>query len=415
MFASKTTFLCLLPALCSGWHSFPKFAAYPPDASGMLVDESALASHAPSVLLLATLPGDAFFEKIEAVTLRNDPLFKLDVNYAIGDGLDQRCRAQTSGAKKNFFGRITDHVKRGGRHTRHCATHCTHGGRYCPIFPHDKLTTITPHRGQDLVMEVLRRTCLGHVLDKGFANPLWFKYLVSFQNRNCMGAGNNITTCSNGIFAENLPDFPSDSHSAYAECVAAEEADTDTPNPMLEHSLDISSSLKYDINQLPLLEIAGQKLGGQKWQELEGKRILQDWCKHFEGDTKPLSCEFCSGCKDTETCLWELKCEGRTFDTDTYKDLHPSELKRLEEEAEEVAEEVVVDTVKLIGVGVCIGFAVASLCWTLVELKRRRAVRQVAKELPGGGFTDSDEDWPDDLDEPKFEDEDEVETQFAIA
>ena len=253
--------LLLLPSFGVGWDDFREdYVPYPPEATGALDYTVSKIKDVPSVRVLGTLPGSHLFEAIQEVAVRNNyqnPLFKLDVAFLMEDGVKYGCRHPTKDATLLDSGRYSDTFHGKQKHTPNfCHSHCTHAGRYCPVFPPEELKETTDHSGGDLVMEVLRRLCIGDKLEGGFANPIWFRYLEAFEKRNCMEKrdGMNLARCSGEIFKEDIPDFPS--KLAYEGCVRAEEQFHDFKNKILEHSLDVSYSQNYTAEEMPLIDIA---------------------------------------------------------------------------------------------------------------------------------------------------------------
>lgn len=388
MLASRTaflSFLCLLPVFCAGWEDFENYVPYPPEASGILNQTIwKVSEDVPTVSVLATLPGHHLFEAMQNVAVRNsyqNPLFELDVMFLMGNGVDFHCRTHRKGEKPNAIGRYTETWRTKERHRpSYCHNHCTHHGRYCPIFSPEELKERTDHEGKDLVFEVLRRLCIGHSLENGFANATFFKYMEAFETRNCIENGMHLGDCSNSIFEEDIPEFPSGPNSQYAKCVDSEHSESDAKHPILEHSLDVSYKVKNPIDEFPLLDIGHGMFQAANAHSISSNEILEEWCGTFKGLDRPVACDFCVGCRDVQTCLWNLQCDGRSFDVDSYKRNKETELAE--------AEVIVMDAFAAMLVGGALVFAALGTCWFIMKEKRRRAVKQVAKELPAQGFSD---------------------------
>lgn len=410
--ASKAALLSLLlPTLCSGsnyvrerrlsYKTFDAFVPFPDDALPILNKTVAmLMPMAPKVTALVNLPSriDLFGQMIEPV-VRNSyqqDLWHMDVMYVMGDGLDIGCRVATNGATSNSSDeRVRDHSP--VEKNQMCQTHCTHKGRYCPIFKDHDLAGKS-YNGRDLVMEILRRTCLGYVLPYKFADNHWFEYLTVFHDHKCMDAPQDLTQCSNTILQTHLLGFPTGEGSAFAQCVKEVEADTDTTNDVLEKALDWSHKAmkEYGYNdiseldvELPDMRYNGEKWSTHFWHHPRADHVLGEWCKFFKGDLKPVSCDFCHTCSYQKDCLWYLSCDRNAFDINTYHDpKHFNDKKKNETTIVYIEKEVVKGTGEVMGFGIAIGVGGALVLWIMVELKRRRAVKEVASELPVNGFKD---------------------------
>jgi len=408
MVATRTallSFLCFLSlsTISEGRRYKKSYKPYPDEALALLNSTvERLYKDAPDVRVLVTLPGKDYLDHLQEVAVRNtyqNHLFKFDLNYIMEDGVTYGCRVnKTSG------GRLLKHRKppndnaqaQVNKNKKMCGSHCTHHGRYCPAFPKDELAKHTSQNGRDLVLEVLRRLCMTKLFVGSYSDPNFFEYVNHFADDGCL-ENPKLGECSMNILQNKIHGFNVAKGSKFDKCVMEAEADTDKTNPLLEDSLKFSLALKdYTPNQLPVMEINGAKYAGK----MRADGLQHTWCSHFKGELKPVSCDFCAHCNNMKNCLWLLRCDGHKFDVKTYKNpKYETALQIVEDDVEEVADM----TIEILAAGVGIGMAVTALLWCLVEIKRKRAVAEVGKELPMDGFRDNDDSGFTDNDDSAIE------------
>lgn len=407
--------------MVDAWDNRP-YSAFVPyaDEDKLILEmqDTNLEAVAPKISIISSIPLPAtshpdIYPSIEGLAVRNaeSKIMNLQPVYMMKHGLEMGCRMhRVGGGGENSTG---DHIP---IDSPICDDHCTHQGQYCPAeLPYD-LAGRTKYHGKDLILEIVRRLCFGTVLQGKYANHLWFEYLKHFDSSNCLERDMPLKECSLGIIS-NITDWEitgGREEEEFHQCVADADAETDTPNPMLENQLTLLQDVQYTWDELPVFDINGQKVP-EKHGDSGGWRadfVTKQWCSHFpeasgvpaEEDpehpviTRPISCDFCSGCNYVANCHWYDKCDSTNFDLETFHD--PKGKHTVKEKVEEVAEEVVDDTevvvedltivIMCLIAGAALGAAVVLLiCAVLNRRRRLKAVDEVANELPVvGGYHD---------------------------
>lgn len=228
-----------------------------------------------------------------------------------------------------------------------------------------------------------------------------FDYLQKFDQSKCFES-DDLTQCSRKCLSEAKIDYDA----VLAECVKQEELDTDTTNELLEKQLKIWKESPYKLEEMPILEIGGEKFHDHDY--FRDDWVLKQWCEKFPPDDQPVSCQYCDTCYRQRRCLWELNCDGGHFDIDTYQIKHhtpspssPPTLSPTPAPDKLAANSFLEDSGLALGFGVFIGMVFSGVCFGLAEIRRRKAVAEVAKTLPTeGGFSDEYSFKDEDLELP---------------
>ena len=407
------------------WETTPydQFVPYPDEAKLILeMQDTNLESVAPQVSILSSIPEvpsdhGVIWPVIEGLAIRNadSKIMNLQPVYMMKHGLDMGCRMHRDGGGGiNGTDSSAGHVP---IDSPICDDHCTHQGQYCPAeLPYD-LAGRTKYHGKDLILEIVRRLCFGSVLPGKYANYLWFVYLRRFDSDNCLEGDKPLKQCSQDVISSITDWNIAGGHEEtdMLKCVADADAETDTPNPMLENQLKLLRDVQYSWDELPVLDINGKKISPQgNLGRFRADRVTQSWCSFFppaeeipaEYDpahpvvSRPITCDFCSHCDYVEKCLWFNHCDKHHFDVATFHD--PKAKSKVVEKVEEAAEEVVEDTevvVEDVTIGIMYAAAGAAVGGTIVLLiciiynrhRRTKAIDEVANELPvTGGYQDEE-------------------------
>ena len=409
----------LLVGATKFWEGRPysQFVPYADEDKLILeMQDTNLAAVAPKVSIISSIPEPPsdhnryVWPYIEGLAVRNaeSKIMNLQPVYMMKHGLEMGCRMhRVGGGGENSTG---DHVP---IDSPICDDHCTHQGQYCPAeLPYD-LASRTKYHGKDLILEIVRRLCFGSVLQGNYANHLWFEYLKNFDISDCLEGDTPLKECSLGIISSitTWEVDGSQEEEDYNRCVADADAETDTPNPMLENQLRLLKDVEYTWEDLPVFDINGQKIEEKHGGGFRADYMTHQWCSFFppvdvpaEEDpehpviSRPISCDFCSRCDYVAKCLWFDRCDNHAFDLETFHD--PKGQPTAKEKVEEIAEEVMDDTevavedltiaIMYVAAGVAFGAtAVLLICAVLNRRRRLKAVDEVANELPVvGGYQD---------------------------
>jgi len=395
------------------WHEIGDIVPYPEEAQPFLEQQdSNLAALAPKVSVITSLPDpDTYFiwPWIQNLAIRNyeSKIMNVQAVYMIKSGLEMGCRIP----KDDGHGNTTN-----GEHTAIdspiCDDHCTHKGRYCHAELPGDLARRNKYSGRDLILEISRRLCFGSVLEGTYANPLWFEYLGTFDKSKCiLREDMTLKVCSEEIMSNITSDFSkgkgNTDHQIMEKvntCVTEADAETDSPNAMLENQLKLFQETGYTRKELPVLDVGGKKFEGgyrddhvtQFWCEIFPEpevKVVETFAPGIEPVNRPITCDFCAGCNYVLHCLQHNKCDNHIFNISTFHDpkgkleheTNPIEA-IVVEDVEVVAEDVTI-SVMWIMAGAAIFLAVCSL---LARRRRQRAIAEVAKELPLEGYNDTD-------------------------
>lgn len=377
------------------------FVEYGADVTPLIQSQDEnLKDVAPAVTVLSSVPepvsGKTVWPSLKELAYRNSKsahIFKLQAAYMISDGLSYGCRKK----KGNTDVAVNSDM---------CNKHCTHKGRYCPAELPDLLEQRTKTHGRMIIAEIVRRLCWGSVLKGTYANVYWFEYLEGFDEQKCLES-DDMATCSIQIIDELGGNANQTRRSEMDTCIAEADKDTDNPNAMLEHQLELLKSIEHSWETLPTLKINEEIYHTGSKFLFRSDHVTKTWCGAFPTDvvsknttigvehiTTPITCDFCGHCNYVARCLWKNQCDGHPFDVNTFHDpKHVTVIKEIEEDVEEVTEGIFKVAISLI-VGSVIG---ASIVLGVLAIqgkhKRRQAIEEMSKNMPmEGRFADEFEE-----------------------
>lgn len=244
----------------------------------------------------------------------------------------------------------------------HCQRHCSNQGRYCAHHPQEDV--YKGRLGRDVVLEVMRRLCLVDAISSYDAR--FTAYLQEFERYECFvvqakesygfqaygfqavpatNDGRDVISCSLKAMASVGVNVQEDGYEDLRQCMqivpdgdhnstATTILDLDQEHPLIERNLQAierQSWNRYSQDDMPQIEVDQRPIMPEDYdwsiREWSSKLIFQHYCDAFPfcfaADEeavepsrelikrgKPLACEVCSGCKDVQTCLWTLQCDG---------------------------------------------------------------------------------------------------------
>ena len=177
-----------------------------------------------------------------------------------------------------------------------------------------KSSELPPGRnGHDILKEINRRLCfVEHYHTKGSPSVSFYDYVETFDEHNCF-SNDTVTKCSVDAMKE-----VGAHHSKLQHCLQEDSVDEDIASGVMEKNLRHLE--QKTLQEMPQIEIDGSPIlednSDNNRKPFDSKTVFQAYCDAYHASDRLkdlVACNICLPCQDVRTCLWELKCDGKSL------------------------------------------------------------------------------------------------------